>query len=209
VLCIHEDDPTNLLEESEVVNNNLAHIRQTTSDRACRVYTAQLQWYKVHRCDVARRDHETAAGVSYGVIVKARFDLLFHSELEIARLAHANSGIPLVYLPHDPRYYEKVGYYYDGTQGTNDLYAFGSAEPMSVYCDLINHYGRYHYRSLSGPVHHPWTLQLFASGIPPDDVLCRKEWLMYCSEKQLGLHLFENGIRIAGVATNATVARFA
>ncbi len=98
-----------------------------------------LMWMKIKQTFVLMREYENRLGEKYDYVIKGRFDVKIHNDLEFDR------NLNTISIP--------VGYDWKG--GIGDLYAWGGRESMDWYCSLYDWMEEY---ILAGELFHSESL---------------------------------------------------
>jgi hypothetical protein len=85
--------------------------------------SVMVMWYKIKSSLELMLHYERMQGFKYDLIIKGRFELTFHDDLEI------NPDPSFISIPPG----------YDWRGGINDILAYGGREPMQWYCSLYDH----------------------------------------------------------------------
>jgi len=98
-----------------------------------------LMWYKIHQSFSMLSQYEDMIGQKYDYVIKGRFDIKLHNELNL------DKNIDSICIPPG----------YDWRGGVNDIIAWGGRDSMSYYCSMYEKISEY---ISSGVFFHPETL---------------------------------------------------
>jgi hypothetical protein len=84
---------------------------------------SKSMFYSIYQSNYLKRSYENTRAFKYDVVIRSRYDLLFHSDPIIERNEYLN-------IIHRP----------GGTGGINDWYAYGSSEIMDIYSNIFEEY---------------------------------------------------------------------
>jgi len=87
-------------------------------------------WYKIHHCDLLRRNHEQVTGVKYDAVIRMRFDTLMPFAFPITD----DFNLDILTVPSMTQ--ERIHPNYDWC---NDKFAVGNRTIMGIYSDWLLH----------------------------------------------------------------------